>query len=144
MSQDIAGIRTDYKLAALSEKDVLDDPIAQFSIWWTEAINSKIEEVNAMTLATATTTGMPSARIVLLKGLTEEGFIFFTNYQSHKGVELAANPHAALVFLWKELERQVRIEGMVEKVDEAQSTAYFNTRPDLAVLRRGPRHKARQ
>lgn len=129
MNREIADIRKDYKLKTLLEEDVDADPFKQFALWWTEAVNSKIEEVNAMTLATATRDGVPSARIVLLKEFTDEGFIFFTNYQSHKGTELAKNPKAALVFFWKELERQIRIEGSVEKIAESQSEAYFKTRP---------------
>lgn len=129
MNDSIADIRKDYKLKSLLEDDVLPNPIDQFSVWWKEAIDSKIEEVNAMTLATATTDGVPSARIVLLKGVSNEGFTFFTNYLSHKGSELAKNPKAALVFFWKELERQIRVEGTVEKVSEAESDAYFAVRP---------------
>jgi len=129
MNEAIADIRKDYKLKSLLEEDVLADPLKQFSVWWNEAVNSKIDEVNAMTLASATPEGIPSARIVLLKGLSNEGFFFFTNYQSHKGTELAKNPHTALVFFWKELERQVRIEGTVEKLSEADSDAYFASRP---------------
>jgi pyridoxamine 5'-phosphate oxidase len=129
MSQEIRDIRKDYKLKSLLEDDVLPDPLNQFSVWWNEAVNSKIEEVNAMTLATATPNGLPSARIVLLKGFTKEGFMFFTNYLSRKGTELAKNPHSALVFFWKELERQVRIEGTAEKVSDAESEAYFQSRP---------------
>jgi pyridoxamine 5'-phosphate oxidase len=129
MSQEIRDIRKDYKLKSLLEDDVLADPLNQFSVWWNEAVNSKIEEVNAMTLATATPDGLPSARIVLLKGFTKEGFMFFTNYLSRKGTELAKNPHSALVFFWKELERQVRIEGTAEKVSDAESEAYFHSRP---------------
>jgi len=129
MSQPIADIRKDYKLKSLLEADVLNNPLDQFSLWWDEAINSKIEEVNAMTLATATPEGFPSARIVLLKGTTNQGFLFFTNYLSQKGTELAKNPRACLVFFWKELERQVRIEGTVEKVSEAESDTYFASRP---------------
>ena len=127
--QDIKDIRKDYKLKSLLEEDVLPNPLDQFATWWNEAVNSKIEEVNAMTLATATCNGLPSARIVLLKGFTKEGFIFFTNYLSRKGTELAANPHSALIFFWKELERQIRIEGTVDKVSEADSEAYFRSRP---------------
>src|SRR4051812_19429837 len=112
MGLSIADIRKDYRLKSLLEEDVLKNPIDQFTNWWSEAVNSKIEEVNAMTLATASPSGVPSARIVLLKGLSAEGFIFFTNYESNKGKELAINPQAALVFFWKELERQVRIEGL--------------------------------
>lgn len=129
MNHSIADIRKDYKLKTLREDEVSSDPVEQFIAWWSEAVNSKIEEVNAMTLATASVSGIPSARIVLLKGVSKEGFTFFTNYESSKGKELANNPFAALVFFWKELERQVRIEGMVEKVSEAESKAYFSSRP---------------
>jgi pyridoxamine 5'-phosphate oxidase len=111
MLRSISDIRTDYKLRSLNESDVSADPVVQFTGWWDEAVNSKIDEVNAMTLATVNSEGKPSARIVLLKGFDEKGFVFFTNYQSKKGKELEDNPHAALVFFWKELERQVRIEG---------------------------------
>ncbi len=126
----ITDLRTDYKKQTLLETDVAADPLEQFTKWWDEAINSKIEEVNAMTLATATKEGMPSARIVLLKGYSEEGFVFFTNYQSHKGIELEENPNACLVFFWKELERQVRIDGTVEKISAKDSDAYFSSRPE--------------
>lgn len=129
MNQPIADIRREYKLQSLNETGVAANPIEQFTRWWEEAINSHIDEVNAMTLATATPDGQPSARIVLLKGYDENGFVFFTNYNSHKGHELAKNPHAALVFFWKELERQVRIEGVVEKIPAAESDAYFQSRP---------------
>jgi len=129
MKQEIADIRKDYRLQSLEEKDVYADAIQQFTYWWHEAVNSEIEEVNAMTLATATITGVPSARIVLLKDYDEEGFVFFTNYQSHKGKELEENPKAALVFFWKELERQVRIEGDIEKIEAKDSDAYFSSRP---------------
>jgi pyridoxamine 5'-phosphate oxidase len=134
MDQSIAEIRKDYKLQSLLEQDVLNNPLDQFNRWWTEAVNSKIEEVNAMTLATSGLDGTPSARIVLLKGLSQEGLTFFTNYDSHKGKELAANPKAALVFFWKELERQVRVEGMVDKVSEAESEAYFASRPAASKI----------
>jgi pyridoxamine 5'-phosphate oxidase len=129
MSRSIADIRKDYMLHSLSETDVAPSPIDQFTRWWDDALNSEIEEVNAMTLATVTTEGFPAARIVLLKGYTEEGFVFFTNYASHKGKELEKNPRACLVFFWKALERQVRIEGMVEKISAADSEAYFHSRP---------------
>ena len=129
MKQEIADIRKDYRLQSLEEKDVYADAIQQFTYWWNEAVNSEIEEVNAMTLATATIAGVPSARIVLLKDYDENGFVFFTNYQSHKGKEMEENPKAALVFFWKELERQVRIEGNIEKIEAKDSDAYFNSRP---------------
>lgn len=128
MNESIANIRKDYKLKSLSEDDVQSDAIEQFSIWWDEARKSDIDEVNAMTLATVSA-GKPYARIVLLKGYSKVGFIFFTNYLSHKGRDLQENPNAALLFFWKELERQVRIEGIVEKVSEEESDAYFASRP---------------
>ena len=130
MNEDIAGIRQDYQLQSLMETDVTSNPLEQFNKWWSDAVKSKLEEVNAMTLATASAVAIPSARIVLLKGITEKGFVFFTNYESHKGKELAENPNACLVFFWKELERQVRITGTVEKVAAAESDEYFNSRPE--------------
>ena len=129
MSRSIADIRKDYKLRSLDEADVAIKPIEQFTLWWDEAINSGIDDVNAMTLATASKNGHPCARIVLLKGYDERGFVFFTNYNSHKGKELEDNPQAALVFFWKELERQVRIEGIVAKIPDAESDTYFESRP---------------
>jgi pyridoxamine 5'-phosphate oxidase len=125
----IADIRKDYKLRSLSELDVAANPIDQFTTWWNEALASNIDEVNAMTLATADANGRPSARIVLLKGISENGFEFFTNYESSKGKEMAANNKVALVFFWKELERQIRIEGAVSKLSEAESDKYFLSRP---------------
>ncbi len=130
MQKSIADIRQDYRLHSLEENDIAADPIEQFVRWWADAINSEIFEVNAMTLATSTKEGKPSARIVLLKGYDEKGFVFYTNYESHKGNELAENPYAALVFFWKEIERQVRIEGVVEKISAAESDAYFFSRPE--------------
>ena len=129
MNTNIADIRKDYSLLALNEDDIATNPIEQFSRWWNDAMHSEILEVNAMTLSTATKDGRPSARIVLLKGFDENGFVFFTNYNSRKGNELAENPFAALTFFWKEIERQVRIEGTVEKTDAAESDAYFFSRP---------------
>lgn len=129
MSNAIADIRKDYKLASLEEADVASNPIDQFTRWWNDAVASQIDEVNAMTLATVNTAGAPVARIVLLKGYNPEGFIFFTNYESDKGKNLAQNPNAALVFFWKELERQIRIEGTVQKVSAEESDRYFNSRP---------------
>ena len=125
----IAGIRKDYQLQTLSEKDVCADPIQQFSKWWQEAVQSEIDEVNALTLATSSLQGKPSARIVLLKGYDTKGFLFFTNYESTKGNELAENPQASMVFFWKELQRQVRIEGSIEKVSPEESDEYFSSRP---------------
>jgi len=129
MNEAIASIRKDYKLKSLLEADVQQHPVTQFSVWWDEAVKSDITEVNAMTLATCNVDGKPSARIVLLKGFTNEGFVFYTNYQSSKGNHLKSNPYAALVFFWKELERQVRIEGAVEKISQAESNSYFQSRP---------------
>jgi pyridoxamine 5'-phosphate oxidase len=129
MNNAIADIRKDYKLASLDERDVASNPIDQFTRWWNEAVASQIDEVNAMTLATANAAGVPAARIVLLKGYDANGFVFFTNYESDKGKNLAQNPVAALVFFWKELERQIRIEGTVEKVSAADSDRYFKSRP---------------
>ncbi|OQP65818.1 pyridoxamine 5'-phosphate oxidase [Niastella vici] len=130
MPSTIADIRKDYMLRSLLEKDVATHPIRQFDTWWQEALHSEIDEVNAMTLATASADGVPAARIVLLKGYDERGFVFFTNYESFKGMQLAENPRACLVFFWKEVERQVRITGLVDKVSAEESDAYFNSRPE--------------
>lgn len=130
MNKAIADIRKDYMLQALLEIDVAANPFDQFTRWWDEAITSQITEVNAMSLATASKDGIPSARIVLLKGYSEKGFVFFTNYNSDKGKDLAENPRASLVFFWKELERQVCIEGDVEKLTPKESDAYYSSRPE--------------
>jgi len=127
--KSIAAIRKDYMLQTLLETAVEADPYTQFGKWWQDAINSEIEEVNAFTLATATLEGKPSARIVLLKGYDENGFVFYTNYTSNKGNEMAHNPQVCMVFFWKELERQVKIVGTVEKVSGEESDAYFSSRP---------------
>lgn len=134
MLNNIADIRKEYKLQTLAENDVLKDPIAQFDKWWQEAVHADIDEVNAMTLATASADGMPDARIVLLKGFDTKGFSFFTNYNSSKGHQLLENPRATLVFFWKELERQVRISGLVSLVSEKISDEYFNSRPEGSRL----------
>jgi pyridoxamine 5'-phosphate oxidase len=134
MQKNIADIRRDYSLKDLTEQDVNPDPIKQFGLWWEEASQSKIDEVNAMTLATASSDGLPSARIVLLKGFSEQGFVFFTNYESYKGKQLAENPKACLVFFWKELERQVRITGLVLKISSKESDEYFNSRPEASRI----------
>ena len=126
---DITRIRTDYKKGALDEEHADADPIRQFGRWWDEALNSQLPEVNAMTLATADERGVPSARIVLLKGYDTRGFVFYTNYDSRKGRELAANPKAALLFFWAELERQVRVEGLVERIAPDESDEYYRSRP---------------
>ena len=130
----IADIRKDYKLRSLNEEEVAADPFAQFQQWWDQAIESDIDEVNAMTLATASSDGIPSARIVLLKKFSIEGFTFFTNYDSFKGQQLIENPRACLVFFWKELERQIRITGLVEKVQAEESDSYFNSRPESSRI----------
>lgn len=131
---NIADIRKEYKLQTLLEEDVDPNPVKQFQKWWNEAIMSNIEEPNAMTLATSNHKGKPSARIVLLKGLSNDGFAFFTNYESRKGQELKENPYASLLFFWKELERQVRVEGTVVKADEEKSNEYFFSRPALSKI----------
>jgi pyridoxamine 5'-phosphate oxidase len=125
----LAHIRKDYALKSLEEKDVDRDPVRQFGVWMVEAIHAQVPEPTAMTLATVDARNRPSSRVVLLKGVDARGFVFYTNYESRKGRELAANPASAMTFLWKELERQVRIEGTVEKVTDEESTAYFATRP---------------
>ncbi|MBK8250499.1 MAG: pyridoxamine 5'-phosphate oxidase [Gemmatimonadetes bacterium] len=126
---DLTTLRRDYALATLDVADVDPDPLVQFRLWFAEAQRAELVEPNAMTLATAAADGTPSARIVLLKEVHPRGFTFFTDYRSHKAQDLEANPRAALVFLWKELERQVRIAGTVERTDEAESTAYYEARP---------------
>ncbi len=126
---NIADIRKDYALERLDESDVDADPFRQFHAWLKEALAAEVPEPTAMTLATVNAAGSPSARIVLLKALDERGFVFYTNYASRKGGDLDARPRAALTFLWKELERQVRVEGAVEKVSAAESDEYFAIRP---------------
>lgn len=126
---DLASLRRSYARASLAEGDVAADPIAQFLAWFDDAQAAELREPNAMTLATATPDGAPSARIVLLKGVDERGFVFYTDYRSRKGEELAANPRAALVFHWAELERQVRVTGTVARVAREESEAYYRTRP---------------
>ena len=126
---DLAALRRDYAIASLTESDVDADPIRQFERWFAEAISARVLEPNAMTLATASRDGVPSGRIVLLKGVDANGFVFYTDYRSRKAAELTENPLAALTFLWKEIERQVRITGSVSRVSAAESDAYFRTRP---------------
>ncbi|MBK6489224.1 MAG: pyridoxamine 5'-phosphate oxidase [Gemmatimonadetes bacterium] len=129
MPMNIADLRRDYSLASLDVVDVDADPIVQFMRWFDEAQRADILEPNAMTLATSTPDGRPSARIVLLKEVAAQGFVFFTDYRSRKGEELAANPRAALTFLWKEIERQVRVTGTVERISRDESEQYFRSRP---------------
>lgn len=125
----LTDLRQEYAQKTLDETDVLPDPLAQFARWMQEAIDGQVPEPTAMTLATVAPDGRPSARVVLLKACEAGGFVFYTNYQSRKGTELAASGLASLVFFWKELERQVRVEGRVEQVSATESDAYFATRP---------------
>ena len=129
MTTSLSGLRREYSLASLDRDDVDADPMEQFRLWFGEAQRAELLEPNAMTLATIGPTGYPSARIVLLKSAEPDGFVFFTNYQSRKAAELDSRPVAALVFLWKEIERQVRVEGRVERISPDQSAEYFRTRP---------------
>ncbi|OLY91122.1 Pyridoxamine 5'-phosphate oxidase [Cnuella takakiae] len=130
MNPSIADIRKDYAALSLLETDVAADPITQFGTWWQQVLDSQVLEPNAMTLATASADGLPAARVVLLKNYNEQGFVFYTNYQSFKAMHLEENPKACLVFFWPELERQVRITGLVKKVAGAESDAYYNSRPE--------------
>ena len=130
----LAELRTDYKLASLDENDVAASPFAQFDKWFGEATKAELPEPNAMTLATSDASGRPSARVVLIKEYDERGMVFFTNYQSRKGQDLAGNNRAALLFFWPELERQIRIEGRVETVSAADSDAYYKSRPVLSRI----------
>jgi pyridoxamine 5'-phosphate oxidase len=125
----LADLRQEYAKHELTSDHVDDDPIEQFQVWFDEALDAEVEEPNAMTLATASPDGTPSARVVLLKGVDERGFVFYSNYESQKGRELAQNPNAALVFWWEPLERQVRIKGAVERLPGDESTDYFHSRP---------------
>jgi pyridoxamine 5'-phosphate oxidase len=128
-NRQISQLRKEYTIAGLHETDLDDDPFAQFEKWFQQALDAGVPEPTAMTLATATKKGKPSARIVLLKNYDDRGFVFFTNYDSHKGRELMRNPAAASVFHWVELERQVRIVGTVERTSRKESGHYFRTRP---------------
>lgn len=132
--KEIADIRQDYQLAALDETIVGDDPVNFFTRWFAEAQQAEISEVNAMTLATVNAENKPNARIVLLKGLDDGNFEFFTNYNSTKGTDLENNPYVCLVFFWKELERQVRIEGIARKLPAHKSDVYFHSRPEGSQL----------
>ena len=134
MDSSIADLRQNYTLAGLDRSDLNADPIEQFNLWFQQTLEADLIEPNAMTLATATSDGKPTARIVLLKGVSDRGFVFYTNYESQKGQQLIANPYAALVFLWDKLERQVRIEGRVEKLSSAESAEYFHSRPKASQL----------
>lgn len=126
---DLSDLRQDYKQASLSRNDVAPDPMRQFQTWFDEARTARVQEPNAMSLSSVSADGRPSSRIVLIKQCDQHGFIFFTNYDSRKGQDLAQNPFAALLFFWSELERQVRIEGRIEKISSAESETYFHGRP---------------
>ena len=130
----LSQIRRDYNLKQLSKSSVSENPINQFGLWMDEALASNCIEPNAMTLATSTFEGKPSARVVLLKDFNNHGFVFFTNYESKKSKQLLQNPYAALVLFWPELQRQVRIEGQVKKTDDAESDSYFRTRPEKSKI----------
>jgi len=134
MHGKIAGIRKNYSKKKLTETKANPDPFKQFAKWWKQSLESEIVEPNAMTLATSSADGFPSARIVLLKGFDEKGFVFFSNYESFKGKQLQENPRACIVFFWKEVERQVRITGIVEKLQETESEKYFHSRPEESQL----------
>ena len=129
MNANVADLRKDYQLQGLSETDADRNPFKQFQLWFDQALAAQLPEPNAMTVATVTKSGKPRARVVLLKNFDERGFVFYTNYHSHKGQELADNPQAAIAFWWAELERQVRIEGRVLKVSDRESDEYFHSRP---------------
>lgn len=126
---DVAAMRKDYTLAGLAEADLAPEPVAQFARWFAEAQEAGVPEPTAMTVATAGADGQPSARVLLLKGFDERGFAFYTNYESDKGRDLAENPQAALTFFWPQLERQIRIEGAVERTSREESKTYFDSRP---------------
>ena len=129
MPRDVASLRKEYTRAGLAESDIAPDPVEQFRRWFDAALAADLHEPNAMTVATATPEGRPSARVVLLKGFDERGFVFYTNYEGRKGRELDENPRAALLFYWGELERQVRIEGTVSRVSEEEADTYYASRP---------------
>ena len=129
MDTSVANLRQDYTKDGLREIDLETNPFKQFKTWFDQALNAQLPEPNAMTLATSTMEGKPSARMVLLKDFSDRGFVFYTNYHSHKGQELATNPQAALVFWWAQLERQVRIEGKVCQISPQESDEYFHSRP---------------
>ncbi len=129
MARNVADLRKEYTRAGLSESDVDPEPVEQFRRWFDEALVAGLHEPNAMIVATASPDGLPSARVVLLKGFDDRGFVFYTNYEGRKGRELEENPRAALLFYWGELERQVRIEGTASRVSEEESDAYYAGRP---------------
>ncbi|NDW08097.1 pyridoxamine 5'-phosphate oxidase [Dysgonomonas sp. 520] len=132
--EDLFDLRRNYSLKTLDIKDVTSDPVSQFEVWINEAISAQVAEPNAMTLSTSTPEGKVSSRVVLLKQVKEDGFVFFTNYDSKKATQIDSNPYCALNFLWLELERQVRIEGIVSKISPEESDLYFNVRPEKSKL----------
>ena len=129
MTKPLSGLRKEYLISSLDEKSVDPDPLTQFSRWFEEAIHAEITEPNAMVLSTCDLEGNVSGRVVLLKDVEKKGFVFFTNYESRKGIQLASNPKAALTFPWYAIERQVRVEGSVIKLSRKDSETYFNSRP---------------
>ncbi len=132
--RDLAGLRHDYAVGGLQEADLADDPVTMFRRWLHAATTAGLHEPNAMVVASTSAEGAPSMRLVLLKGLGERGFVFFTNYASRKGVELDANPACALLFPWHDLERQVRVEGRAERLSDAENAGYFATRPRASQI----------
>jgi len=129
INSKIVSLRKEYSSAFLNEEDVNQNPFKQFELWMHQAVEAEILEPHAMTVSTVSVEGKPSSRIVLLRGFDENGFVFYTNYNSHKGNEMAQNKYACLNFFWPELERQIRIEGSIVKIDQQISTAYFHSRP---------------
>lgn len=129
LKEIINNLRHDFSKDTLNEKTARANPFEQFELWIAEAFDKQLHDPNAMVLSTATPDGKPSSRVVLLRGFDEAGFRFFTNYESRKGIEIRANPHAALLFYWAEIEKQVRVEGLISKIDEKDSDAYFASRP---------------
>ena len=129
MPPELIGLRNEYSLQGLRRSDLHTNPLQQFGVWFAAALTAEIPDVNAMSLATATPDGKPSVRIVLLRGFDENGFVFFTNYESEKGKQLDANPQAEVAFYWTQLERQIRISGSVERTSREDSAAYFHLRP---------------
>jgi len=132
--EEIEKLRTTYAKSELTKAGLLNDPLGQVRLWFKQALDANIYEANAMALSTVSDSSQPSSRIVLLKGIDESGLLFYTNYHSKKGQELASNPKASILFFWKELERQIRIEGTVEKISEEQSKEYFQSRPKGSQL----------
>ncbi len=134
IDESIAGMRKEYTRRSLDVSDVQPEPVAQFQQWFEQAVSAALPEPNAMTLATVSAEGKPAARVVLLKGIENNAFLFYTNYESRKGQDIARHPYVALTFFWAELERQVRIEGVAQKVSEAQSADYFHSRPRASQI----------